>query len=79
MGVPDHLLLQACDIMGCPSSPLPIKYLGLPLHFKKPSFLDWAPVVDNFTAKLDSWQARYLSLDGSLTLMNSVLSAIPTY
>ena len=31
------------------------------------------------TAKLDSWKANYLSMGGRLTLINSVLIAIPTY
>ena len=79
MGVPDDLLLHACDIMGCTSLPLPIKYLGLPLYFKKASFKDWALVIDKFTAKLDTWKAKYLSLGGRLTLVNSILNAIPTY
>ena len=79
MSVSDDLLHQACDIMGCTSLPLPIKYLGLPLHFKKASFKDWTPVIDKFTAKLDTWKANYLSLGGRLTLVNSVLIAIPTY
>ena len=65
--------------MGCTSLPLPIKYLGLPLHFKNASFKDWALVRDKFTAKLNTWKANYLSLGGRLTLVNSVLNAILTY
>ena len=38
MDVSDELLHQVYDIMGCTSLLLPIKYLGLPLHFKKASF-----------------------------------------
>ena len=49
------------------------------MHFKKTSFKDWVPVIDRFNAKLDTWKARYLSLGGRLTLVNSVLNAIPTY
>ena len=79
LGVPEDLLLHICDILDCISQPLPIKYLGLLLHFKKASFKDWAPVVNKFTSKLDTWKANLLSLCGRLTLVNSVLNAIPTY
>ena len=59
--------------------PLPITYLGLPLHFKKASFNDWTFVLDKLNNRLDCWKGRCLSLGGRLTLLNSVLSAIPTY
>ena len=67
------------SILGCISSTLPVVYLGLPLHFKKASYRDWAPVLDKITPKLNTWKTNYLYMGGRLILINSVLSAIPTY
>ena len=72
-------MARYCSILGCTSSTLPIVCLGLPLHFKKASYRDWAPVMDKITVKLNTWKTNYLSLGGWLILINSVLSAIPTY
>ena len=72
-------MIRYYSIFGCNSSTLPVVYLGLPLHFKKASYRDWAPVLDKITAKLDTWKANYLSMGGRLTLINLVLTAIPTY
>ena len=66
-------------MLGCTKASLPIPYLGFPLQFKKTSFNDWAVVLDKITTKLECWKSRYLSLGGRLTLLNSMLFAIPTY
>ena len=79
IGVSEDLLNRSCDILGCTTASLPIKYLGLPLHYKRASFNDWAPVLDTLTSKLDTWKANYLSLGSRLTLINFVLTSIPTY
>lgn len=35
--------------------------------------------MDKITAKLEGWKSRYLTLGSRLTLLNSMLSVIPTY
>ena len=72
-------MVRYCSILGCTSAALLVVYLGLPLYFKKASYSDWSPVLDKITVKLDTWKTNYLSLGRRLTLINSVLSAIPTY
>ena len=47
--------------------------------YKKASFNDWAIVIDKLHVRLESWKSRYLSLGSRLTLLNAILSAIPTY
>ena len=79
IGISEHLVDRYSAILGCTRTSLPISYLGLSLHFKHASFNDWAVVLDKISNKLECWKYRYLSLDGRLTLLNSVLSAIPTY
>lgn len=58
---------------------LPITYLGIPLHWKKLTFNDWLPLVHKIEKKIDSWKGKLLSIGGRLTLIKSVLSAIPLY
>ena len=79
IGISDELVDRYSSIIGCTWTPLPISYLGLPLHFKKTSDNDWTIVLDKLNARLDCWKSRYLSLGGRITLLNSMLSAIPTY
>lgn len=57
----------------------PCKYLGLPLHYKKITRGDIQPTLDKMTSKLQIWRGKLLSSDAHLRLVNSVLSAIPSY
>ena len=79
VGISGEQLNRFSGFLGCNVLPFSIKYLGLPLHFKRASFNDWAPVLDKLSSRLDTWKARYLSLGGRLILVNSILSSIPTY
>ena len=66
-------------IFGCKMATLPLTYLGLPLHFKKPSLTDWQSVIDKIASRIQGRQGKLLSYGGRLTLLNSVLSSIPIY
>uniref|UniRef100_A0A453PG11 Reverse transcriptase domain-containing protein n=3 Tax=Aegilops tauschii subsp. strangulata TaxID=200361 RepID=A0A453PG11_AEGTS len=57
----------------------PCKYLGLPLHYRKISRNDVQPTLDKMASKLQRWRGKLLSSDARVRLVNSVLSAIPTY
>ena len=37
------------------------------------------PIIRKFEAKLAKWKQRSLSMGGRITLINSVLSALPIY
>ena len=39
----------------------------------------WQPIIRKFEAKLEKWKQRSLSIGGKITLINSVLSALPIY
>ena len=79
IGISDYLIERYSTMLGCSKAYFPISYLGLPLHFRKASYNDWVVALDKIIAKLESWKTWYLSLGGRLTLLNSVLSTIPTY
>lgn len=65
--------------LSCAVGYLPVTYLGVPISGRRSRKLDWDILIAKVRGHLISWKARQLSLGGRLTLMNSVLSAIPTY
>jgi hypothetical protein len=69
----------AVQTLGCASKNFPTTYLGLPLSSKKLSAEDLAHWIEKIAAKLPGWKAELLNLAGRITLIKSVLSAIPVY
>ena len=55
------------------------KYLGLPELFTRKKRDLFSSIVDRIKARAVSWSTRRLSSAGKLTMLKSVLSAIPTY
>ncbi|XP_059284805.1 uncharacterized protein LOC132038094 isoform X2 [Lycium ferocissimum] len=66
-------------ILGGKVGELPTIYLGMPLGAKRKSKELWNSVLEKCEKKLVNWKSQYLSLGGRLTLINSVLDALPTY
>ena len=64
---------------GCNSGNFPIRYLGIPIHYRKLSNNDWVRIQERFEQRLSSWKEKNLSTGGRLTLINSVLSSLPMY
>ncbi|KAL5543390.1 hypothetical protein UlMin_007174 [Ulmus minor] len=65
--------------VGCEKGSWPMKYLGLPLGGNPNSAEFWNPVIEKVSKRLDGWKKAFLSKGGRLTLIQSVLSSIPTY
>ncbi len=65
-------------ILGCQIGSLPFTYLGLPLGTTRPRVVDFAPLLDRVERRLTA-SSMFLPQGGRLTLINSVLSSIPTY
>ena len=65
--------------MGCKTSKLPMKYLGLPLGAKFKSKVIWNPIIEKMERRLAGWKRIYLSKGGRLTLIRSTLSNLSTY
>jgi hypothetical protein len=57
----------------------PCQYLGLPLHIGRTRRADEQVLIDKIGARLPGWKGRLLTRAGRLTLINSVLSAVPVY
>jgi len=75
-----HDSLEAyMDLFACKQGTLSIKYLGIPIHYKKLRNSDWKSIEERFEKRLSSWKGKHLSIGGRLTLINSVLSSLPMY
>jgi hypothetical protein len=70
---------RLAHLFSCPVGSLPIKYLGVPLHFDKLSREDIQPLVDKMLKRLAGWRGRLLSYAGKLVLIKSCLASIPVY
>lgn len=55
------------------------KYLGLPEHFGRKKKDLFVSIVDRMKQKAMSWSSRYLSTAGKMTMLQSVLSPIPSF
>jgi hypothetical protein len=71
--------LSSVHTQGCASKSFPTSYLGLPLSNKKLSAGELAPWIEKIANKLPGWKAGLLNLAGRITLVKSVMSAIPVY
>ncbi|GKB37953.1 RNA-directed DNA polymerase, eukaryota [Tanacetum coccineum] len=66
-------------LFGCTANSTPFTYLGVKVGANMKRTSSWDVVVNKVTSKLSSWKAKTLSVGGRLTLIKSVLGAIPTY
>lgn len=65
-------------MFGCMVGDLPFTYLGIPMGISRPKVIDLSPLVDRVERRLSATFAL-LSYGDRLTLVNSVLSFLPTY
>jgi hypothetical protein len=70
---------QYRDLFGYEAGTLPLKYLGIPIHFRKLKNGEWKPVEERFEVKLSSWIGKFLSYGDMLILINSVLTSLPMF
>lgn len=66
-------------IWSCPIQALPSSYLGMPLGGNPRSESFWAAIIERVDRKLEGWNYSHISKGGRLTLVQSVLSSLPTY
>ncbi|XP_018467689.2 uncharacterized protein LOC108839423 [Raphanus sativus] len=52
---------------------MPIRYLGLPLMYRKLRLPDYKPLIDRISANFNCWSARALSFAGRKQLLSSVI------
>jgi hypothetical protein len=62
------------ELFGCGQGHFPMRYLGIPIHYRRLTLAEWKIVEKRLQKRLSSWKGKLLSLGGRLILINSVLS-----
>ncbi|CAJ2661734.1 unnamed protein product [Trifolium pratense] len=77
--VADNFMKVASSFLSCNIDSTPFRFLGIPVGANPRRCATWNGIIESMKSKLSSWQGRYLSLGGRVTLINSVLSSLPFY
>ncbi|KAK1434595.1 hypothetical protein QVD17_00343 [Tagetes erecta] len=56
---------------------LPFTYLGLAVGSNMNHIVNWVPIIDPIDKRLSKWKENNVSIGGHLTLLKSVLEALP--
>lgn len=64
--------------IGCQLGQMPFTYLGLPLGTTRPSVQEFLPILNKIEKRISGINSL-LSYSGRLIMVNSVLSALPTF
>ena len=68
IGITAEEVVSFSNIMGCTVGALPIKYLGIPLHYDKLRREDIQPLIDKILKKMAGWRGKLLSYSARLCL-----------
>jgi hypothetical protein len=74
----DHVT-EYSELFGCGQGQFPIRYLGIPIHYRRLTNAEWKLVEERLQIRLSSWKGKLLSLGGRLVLINAVLSNMVLY
>ncbi|KAJ3679517.1 hypothetical protein LUZ60_017528 [Juncus effusus] len=64
--VDDNELTSLAENLGCRPTNLPMRYLGLPLHYKRPTKQEFRLIIEKIAKRLEGWQKSLLSIGGRL-------------
>lgn len=78
LNIPEEKVNNLALLLGYKVGTMPFTYLGLPMGTTRPRVVDMAPLVDRVERRLTA-SAAFLPYGSRLTMINSVLYAIPTY
>ncbi|PKU83210.1 putative mitochondrial protein [Dendrobium catenatum] len=70
---------EICNILNVQQSFSPMKYLGLPIFYKKLRSCDFQPLLQKITTLLDGWKAKTLSLAGRVQFIKFTISNTLSY
>lgn len=79
VGVNEGEVEAMAQVLKCRKGTFPFKHLGLLVGANMNLARNWKPVIDTFKNRLSLWKAKTLSYGGRITLIKSVLNALPTY
>ncbi|GJS35690.1 RNA-directed DNA polymerase, eukaryota [Tanacetum coccineum] len=79
IGVSKKEVDEAAAIVGCSTLIPPFQYLGVKIGAPMSRINSWKEVIDKVSSRLSKWKIKTLSCGGRLTLIKSVLNALPLY
>jgi hypothetical protein len=78
INVESEKMEELVSVLGCQVGSMPFTYLGLPLGTTRPSVQDFLPLLNRIERRMMGISSL-LSYAGRLIMVNSVLSALPTF
>ncbi|XP_058762490.1 uncharacterized protein LOC131635874 [Vicia villosa] len=79
VGCESFILEAAAAFLGCKTSIFPFKFLGFLVGGNHRRTRFWRSVLEKMKDKLGSWRGMLLSIGGRVTLLNNVLSNLPSF
>ncbi|GKV11329.1 hypothetical protein SLEP1_g22593 [Rubroshorea leprosula] len=79
LNVSQRWIQGATSVMHCEIGKIPLMYLEMPVGGENGSSKTWDPVINKFRVKLAAWKFVALSVGGRITLLNSIISALPIF
>ncbi|GKB37452.1 RNA-directed DNA polymerase, eukaryota [Tanacetum coccineum] len=79
IGINKEEIDLAASIVGCLTFSSPFKYLGVQVGASMSRLNSWNEVETKISSRLSRWKLKTVSIGGRLTLLKSVLLAIPLY
>ncbi|GJR46898.1 RNA-directed DNA polymerase, eukaryota [Tanacetum coccineum] len=79
VAVEDSLVTSAAFHIGCSTLTAPFSYLGVNVGGNMSRIASWDGVINKVLNRLSKWKMKVLSVGGRLTLLKSVLGAVPLY
>ncbi|PKU87688.1 Putative ribonuclease H protein [Dendrobium catenatum] len=60
---------EISDLLNIPQTDRPLKYLGLPIFFKRLPHTDYQPLIKKVTKALEGWKVKLLSFGGRIQFL----------
>nr|GEU29114.1 reverse transcriptase domain-containing protein [Tanacetum cinerariifolium] len=79
VGVPMEIVYQGASRIGCEVMKTPFKYLGIMVGDHMSRCSAWSNFIQKVYTRLSKWKVKTLCIGGRLTLLKSVLGAVPIY
>nr|GFC27864.1 RNA-directed DNA polymerase, eukaryota [Tanacetum cinerariifolium] len=79
VGVPRSDVEQAVSLIGCSIMINQFRYVGVMVGQQSSRLSAWDYIITKLRSRLSKWKVKTLSIGGCLTLLKSVLRALPSY
>jgi len=79
INIADSWLNEAASILHCKVGKVPFLYLGLSIGGDPRKLAFWDRVLHTIKSRLSGWHSRFLSFEGRLVLLKSVLTSLSVY